>query len=193
MQQQQQASEHQVLMYICKSLKQTKTKKTHPIHSDFGNLHSKPASPQILLTGETFLVAPHDFGSSLGSAARTTHLRGWWGNKPHDLARRHNGREGSTPELCELEVFTSPMHSRIPQQLQGPGTVPTLMELSRPLPGGGWGAPPSSAYLWEALHILGQRAHPSPLVVLQQLQDGWIHRVIWWDRPKEVRVFLLIC
>lgn len=47
-------------------------------------------------------------------------------------------------------------------------------------------------YLGEALHVLRECAHAPPSEVLQQLQDGRVHRVVRGHRPEEIRVLLLI-
>lgn len=50
----------------------------------------------------------------------------------------------------------------------------------------------SREYLREALHVLRECAHAPPSEVLQQLQDGRVHRVVRGHRPEEIWVLLLV-
>lgn len=136
------------------------------------------------------------------------------GNEPHDLAGKHDKREGFTPELHGMDRFTCPVSRVLSHQLSlGPGVsalslllkaglrvlrcYPSPLKPRCPLEGdrscqAGVGTSSLHTYLRESLHVLGQRAHSLPLIMLEQLQDGGVHRVIRWDSPKEVWVLFLI-
>lgn len=148
---------------------------------------------------------------------RTTNLQGWGGNKPHDPAEgTMEGRDhswaiwdgGLIPpvpymirflglQLCLINGKTT-LVLLIKACLKALWHCASLMEPLCPCPEmtaahrSARARPLGKAYLGEPLHILGECAHSLPLVVLQQLQDGWVHCIVRRDRPEEIRVFLLI-
>lgn len=48
-------------------------------------------------------------GHHWASVMRTENLQVQSGNEPHDLAERHDRREGFTPELRGMDRFTCPV------------------------------------------------------------------------------------
>lgn len=178
------------------------------------SLGSKPAPPQTSLMVDTLLAAHHDFRWSLGisneDSKPTGAVRAWATGLGREAWQKGRFRSWAT----ERDVFTCPVHKFLTRQLyfvHGVSALslpltaclkvlwrdPSRMKPSGPLAGdkswqAGVNMPSRHTYLGEPLYVLGQRAHSPPLVMLEQLEDGGIHCIIWWDSPKEVRVFLLI-
>lgn len=47
--------------------------------------------------------------------------------------------------------------------------------------------------LWEPLDVLGECPHAAPVVVIEELDDGRVHCIVWWDGAEEVGVLFLVC
>ena len=46
--------------------------------------------------------------------------------------------------------------------------------------------------LREALYVLSERPYSTPVVEVEELDNGWVHGVVWGHSAEEVWVFLLV-